>query len=160
MKGRRWNAVELDLRTSMRWTLTFVLVLLVTTGATVSVAHGANRCTRYAGYPRGVWDSSSCGSRTGWDTFYANGGGLATNSTAIRDDNFMNASSQLCTPKRLDVWFYNPSTDQTWGSKSDFCVTSWIWNGSSGYTYAECKLWVDNGGSGTIDGECHTTWTQ
>lgn len=148
------------LRVAIRWTLASLVVLLIASGATVSVAQGSNRCTRYAGYPRGVWNSSSCGTQTGWDTFYANGGGLSTVSTANRDDNVMHASSQLCTPKRLDLWFYNPSTGQTWGSKSSFCVIGWIWNGSSGYTYAECKLWVDDGGSGTIDGMCQTTWTE
>jgi hypothetical protein len=137
-----------------------LIVALMTAAGAVATAKAANSCTRYAGYPRGSWGSTSCGSQTGWDTITANGSTYATSGVAPRDTDYMNSSGQTCSPLHLNVWFYNPSTGQTWGSKSFGCVTGWIWSGSSGNTYAECNLYPDSGATGAISGECHTTWTQ
>jgi hypothetical protein len=133
------------------------VVACIFAATTVASAGASNRCTRYAGYPRGIWNSSSCGSLTGYDRFYSSGGPLATNSTANRDTNYMNASGTLCEPLQLNVWFYNPSTGGTSGSKSIFCVSAWQWSGGGSNSYAECELY---GGSSFVDAECKTTWTQ
>jgi hypothetical protein len=143
-----------------RLALVLAIIALVMAAATVGAAQAANACTRYAGYPRGQWSSTTCGSQTGWDTITASGGGFSTSGVAPRDTDYMNASSSVCSPLHLNVWFYNPSTGQTWGSKSLGCVTGWMWSGSSCDTYAECNLYPDSGATGSISGECHTTWTQ
>jgi hypothetical protein len=134
--------------------------LLLLAASVASPASAANRCTRYAGYPRGVWNSTTCASRTGWD-FFAVFSPYQTSSTALRDANQMKVQNQVCAPTRLHVWVWNPSTSNSRGSDSSFCAIGWLWNDQeqNGYSYALCELANDNGSQVTDNGECYVTWS-
>jgi hypothetical protein len=148
----RWTAI----------TATLIAFMLIAGAMSIGVGSADANCTRYAGYPRGIWygNQAQCAARTGWDTFTGQGGGYSTSSTALRGDNVMNSSSQTCPPKRHNIWYYYPATGQTESAKSTFCSSNSCYcAGSNGqYAYSECALWIDNGGSGSISAECHTDW--
>lgn len=139
-----------------------LVAFLMVAAASIGVGVADANCTRYAGYPRGIWYGSQaqCASLTGWDTFNGGGGGYSTGSTAPRTDNFMSSSSQTCPPKRFNTWYYIPSTGQTIGAKSTFCVSEvcYCFGSNGDYAYSECALWIDNGGAGSISGACRTHW--
>lgn len=128
----------------------------IATGLAPAAAEASNRCTRYFGFPTGVWNSSSCASVTTYQQKGTDGVWQETDSTAQRDTNSINANSSVCAPLRLRLQYSNGNG----ATSSTGCVTGWFWgSGSGGFAKSQCRVSHDSAQWVIIYIECTTQWT-
>lgn len=151
----------LRLATLVTMSVTFGVILVFQAES----ASASNRCTRYVGAPGGVFGSGTCPSLTGWGTISIGGAKWSkTNSTARRDENFIDPQSTVCggvgtgSGQHLHLRYSNGA-----GNTSSFgCVNTWLWGDDSGSAYVASWCGVHNNsnhGGNATPGQCYTKWT-